>query len=275
MLHVISGALLFPLVSSSSTFYVSSSKGSDSNVGSSTSPWKTLEHAVQGVAPGDSLLLRLGDSWQLAEPLVLTGWGSGVNNASRPPAVLQPYDDGQDNMSTPRPWISRITGNGVGPVVYCADCIGLSISGLEVSGGEQGVLFGYSIPSSNNGGVTVTSCYFHDVRGVRSGGNPMAWGSGIGFNTTARTDVFAVNINISGNVFNSSDVAYQNCITAQTHGACLWPDGGPGGGYVNLDGVVWMNNFVNHVSFNAAIPPYSPLVWARLKSLCFLSCPGR
>ena len=217
-------------------FYVSSSKGSDASSGTSpSSAWKTLPHAVAGVPKGGSLLLRMGDSWGLSEPITLSAWGSGVSDGSIEPAVLGAYTDGQDPATTARP---SVVGAGVGPVLYCADCVGFVVDGVEVSGGEQGILFSYSAAAAGWGGVTVTNSFIHDIRGVRSGGNPMAWGSGIGFNTTASTgawgcgglsqvdlsavlfgsglaDVYASNVSITGNIFNASDVAYQNCITAQ------------------------------------------------------------
>lgn len=170
------------------TYYVSSSCGSDTNPGTSpASAWKTLHFAAVTVPAGGSLLLRMGDSWELDAPLVLDSWGSGTPNGSRLAAILGAYADDQDPSTTARPAVGRVEGAGVGPVIYCADCAGLVVDGLEVYGGEQGVLFGYGAPSPAWGGVTVSHCFFHDVRGVRSGGNPMAWGSGIGFNTTERT----------------------------------------------------------------------------------------
>jgi parallel beta-helix repeat protein len=41
------------------TFYVATS-GADSNNGSSTRPWRTLQHAVESIVPGDTILVRSG-----------------------------------------------------------------------------------------------------------------------------------------------------------------------------------------------------------------------
>ena len=235
-------------------YFVSSSKGADSNSGeSAAAPWQSLTRALQGVAPGDSLYLRAGDIWNVSAPLVLTRWGSGVRDGSLPDTVLGLYLDGQSDPNTPRPWVRRAAG-GAGPVLICVDCAGLAVRGLEVSGGEQGLLFSYSEPSPFWGAITVSDCFIHDIRGLAGGGDPDRWGTALGFNllnSSARTDVVATNISILGNIFNASDVAYQNCITAQTHGFCVWPNGGVGG-YVNLDGVVFSGNLVNHVAYNAA-----------------------
>ena len=142
---------------------------------------------MAGVPVGGSLLLRQGDSWELTAPLTLSAWGSGVPDESTPSAVFGSYPDGQNSSVTGRPSISRVLGSPVGPILYCVDCAGLVIKELEVSGGEQGLLFGYSSPSTKWGGITITDCFVHDIRGVRSGGDPKAWGSAIGFNTSERT----------------------------------------------------------------------------------------
>lgn len=236
-------------VASARTFYVSSSKGSDANAGTSpASPLETLPFAVSGAAIGDAILLRMSDVFSLDAPLVVTGLGGGT--------LIGAYADGQPAASTPRPWIMRVGAPAAGPVVQFVDCrAGITVSGLEISGGEQGLLFTYSAPGAAWGGVSVTDNYLHDIRGLHGGGNPNGWGSCIGFNSPApRTDIFASNVTIAHNLFNGSDVAYQNCITAQTHGGCVWPAGGSGsaGGYINLDGVSFTANLANHIFYNSA-----------------------
>ena len=96
------------------------------------------------------------------------------------------------------------------------------------------------------GSMRLADCFLHDIRGTRPGGDPTGWGSCVGLNASARADVVAWNVSVVGNVFNSSDVAYQNCITAQTHGGCVWP-GAQAGGFVNTDGVLFASNLVKHV----------------------------
>ena len=245
---------------SSTTHFVSSSRGDDGNDGASpATAWRTLPRALTGLARGDSLLLRQGDVFDLAAaPLQLVSFGSGANDGGMtPPALLGAYADGQPADSTPRPWLRRGTGAApaAGAVVQCVDCVGVAIVGLELSGAEQGVLFSFSAPASPAGpawgAVAVEDCFIHDIRGTRPGSDPTAWGSGVGLNTTARSDVEAVNISVSRNVFNDSDTAYQNCITAQTHGGCVWP-GAEAGGYVTTDGVLFARNLVNHVWYNSA-----------------------
>jgi parallel beta-helix repeat protein len=55
------GCLLALLVSAcpAATYYVGTT-GSDNNPGTSASPWATLQHAVDGIAPGDTILVASG-----------------------------------------------------------------------------------------------------------------------------------------------------------------------------------------------------------------------
>jgi hypothetical protein len=61
------------------TYYVSSSQGSDANSGtSSTAPWATIGHVnAQTFNPGDSVLFRRGDEWN--ESLVAPSSGTSGN----------------------------------------------------------------------------------------------------------------------------------------------------------------------------------------------------
>jgi hypothetical protein len=66
-------------VASGTTYYVSSSLGNDTNVGTSTaSPWKTMAKVNgQTFVAGDSILLKRGDVWN--ESLVPPGSGAAGN----------------------------------------------------------------------------------------------------------------------------------------------------------------------------------------------------
>jgi len=74
--------LLWCFAASATTYYVSSTSGSDANSGtSSASPWQTLAKVnAQTLAPGDSVLLRRGDSWN--ESLIPSSSGTSANKIS-------------------------------------------------------------------------------------------------------------------------------------------------------------------------------------------------
>jgi len=80
------------VVTTSTTYYVSSSSGSDANAGTQTAPWRTLAKVYNSRSlfkPGDSILLKRGDTWYeifnilshagaLGTPITYGAYGSGV-----------------------------------------------------------------------------------------------------------------------------------------------------------------------------------------------------
>jgi hypothetical protein len=74
---------------SATTYYVSSSSGSDANSGTaSTSAWQTIAHVnAQTFQPGDSILFRRGDVWN--ESLVPPSSGASGN-----PIAFDAYGSG-------------------------------------------------------------------------------------------------------------------------------------------------------------------------------------
>ena len=74
------------------TYYVSSSSGSDANPGTQTAPWQTLAKVANSASlfkPGDSILLKRGDTWREAfniqnqagasgAPITYGAYGSGA-----------------------------------------------------------------------------------------------------------------------------------------------------------------------------------------------------
>jgi len=72
-------SLLLCGAASATTYYVSSSQGSDANSGtSSTAPWATIAHVnAQTFQPGDAILFRRGDVWN--ESLAVPSSGTAGN----------------------------------------------------------------------------------------------------------------------------------------------------------------------------------------------------
>ena len=97
MLHVVSryGAVLFLMLAASTTqaatYYVAPN-GSDGNPGSLSRPWKTLQHAADRVAAGDTINVRAGNyaggnfetSGTATRPIVLRGVSRRSAHRSRP-----------------------------------------------------------------------------------------------------------------------------------------------------------------------------------------------
>jgi hypothetical protein len=88
-LFVFSLALLFPLlfpgaIAQAATYYVAPS-GNDSNPGTQSAPWGTVQHAVKKLRPGDTLLLRGGTYWESDISL------DGVHGTADAPITIKNY----------------------------------------------------------------------------------------------------------------------------------------------------------------------------------------
>ncbi len=81
--------LVWSGLASATTYYVSSSTGSDANNGTGGStPWQTIAHVNgQTFSPGDSILFKRGDIWN--ESLATTSSGSSGN-----PITFDAYGSG-------------------------------------------------------------------------------------------------------------------------------------------------------------------------------------
>src|SRR5712692_8582161 len=51
--------LSWPFIGAAATFYVATT-GNDGNPGTATQPWATLQHAVETIAPGDTIQVQAG-----------------------------------------------------------------------------------------------------------------------------------------------------------------------------------------------------------------------
>src|SRR5713226_5873778 len=57
--RILFSLLSWPLAAFGATFYVATT-GNDANPGTQTQPWATLQHAVETIAPGDTILVQPG-----------------------------------------------------------------------------------------------------------------------------------------------------------------------------------------------------------------------
>jgi len=89
------------------TYYVSSSSGSDGNDGRSASrPLRTLDAAIAQLGANRRILLKRGDTWRVASGIWIGGPGPGIIGAYA-------NSDGSDDLSQTKPHIV-ITGGGSG-----------------------------------------------------------------------------------------------------------------------------------------------------------------
>jgi parallel beta-helix repeat protein len=141
---------------SAATYYVATT-GSDSNNGSSTAPWQTLQHAVETIAPGDVILVRTG-----------TYAGCRIRNSGTPaaPKTLARDVGAAVLINTPGPQNSHSSlieiENGSGSEV--TDWI---VDGLEVANSPH---HGIDIRITNR--ITIRNCNVHHSA-------PSATGTGI------------------------------------------------------------------------------------------------
>lgn len=193
------------------TYYISYSSGSDSNNGTSAStPWKTLAKAsTVTYNPGDSILLKCGDTWT-GDSLLPLGSGTPSN-----PILISSYGTGN------RPVISP----GIGVKTYgirLVDNDGYKITNLEICNCYGGIVT-FDNATYNHNYLDIENCYIHDITGKDTGfvctypvngsyvGTPtpdLLFGTGISIAGTCRTDEPTFNnITINNCTFNKCDTA--------------------------------------------------------------------
>jgi hypothetical protein len=141
---------LLSSLGSNTTYYVSSSKGNDSNTGlDSLHAWKTLTHAsAHTYVAGNWLLLRSGDTWT-GQVLNLQGSGTSLN-----PILLSSY--GNSNRPIIQP---KITDTAC---VYLKNIAGWQISNLDLSDARDGIRANYDEVYNSNY-LLIENCNIHDL----------------------------------------------------------------------------------------------------------------
>lgn len=209
---------------SASSFYVSSSLGSDSNDGSQAFPWRSLARAFRSpLAPGDAILLRQGDTWELAATLNATG----VQGAASAPIAFSAYADA--TSSEDRPVVARSTGGDESGILFnFHNGRGLNISGIEFVGAEVGLGFTFDAlasppPSRGYANYTIEDCVFRAQTGAHYNASTGSWwGSAIAFAREGTVGVTASSIRIAHCIFTECDQAYTNNLPTPTFPDNLW-----------------------------------------------------
>ena len=131
------------------TFHVSQSGGNDNWDGSAARPWKTLKRASIPCLPGDSILLKRGDTWN--EELAPTGEGT-----ENDPITIGAYGKG------PKPVIDRGDYRQDLNGIRLSDQGGFLIQGLEFSRCMTGIYADYSDNCPAKRFIRIEDCYFRD-----------------------------------------------------------------------------------------------------------------
>ncbi len=143
--------LLTISIFSQTTYYVSSSDGSDSNSGkSSSSPWKNLSKLNSSkFYPGDKILLKKGDTW-------IGQWSLNYSGTSSNPILIGSYGSGATPILSGNKslmYLIRLYND-----VHDVTIEGLFFKDCDPDGpnGTAGLIYG----SSNNKNITIKNCIF-------------------------------------------------------------------------------------------------------------------
>jgi hypothetical protein len=245
------------------TFYVSSSNpaASDANPGTDPSaPWRTLARAAQvapGLVGGSQILLRTGDVFDINSVWYMRGLNGTLAN----PVVLSSFDDrGSGVRVAERPLIRRNASiPAPGPTITIDASQGVSVRGLEIAGGEMGVVFtvhagagageGTHAAEVYYDGFEVRDCFFRGIRGLAVNTSTATWwGHAIALAADAPTGVNLTSVRIANNIVNDSDAFYDNRLLI------------PGWNHVWVDGLDMVGNALTRVSFNSVFLDYSSRV---------------
>lgn len=144
------------LPAEAATYYVSQSTGNDSWSGTSaeakgeTGPWKTLAKASKAYEPGDTILLKCGDTWD--EELRPQGEGTPEK-----PITIGAYGEGK------KPVIDRQDFNKDFTGIRLSNQGGFKIVGIEFNRCMTGIYADFAKGCPTKKYLWIEDCYFHDA----------------------------------------------------------------------------------------------------------------
>lgn len=151
----------FPGAAHSATYYVSVS-GNDSSAGTSSAPWRTIQHAVYTVSPGDTVMINDGTYSESVKLDEMQKGSSTVTlqaiNARK--VILSPggsngfYDDYAPLQNIKFVGL-KINSGRVG-MQFSVGGNGIEINNCEITGFIEGI----RIPQGQN--IHILDCYVHD-----------------------------------------------------------------------------------------------------------------
>ena len=141
----ISACLILSTTASGGTFYVSPS-GMDSNPGAQSQPWLTLQHAVDAIQPGDTILVESG-----------TYVGCRIGNSGQPGAVCTLKADIGAQVLVNAPGPANKHGSNIEIENFDATVQYWVIDGFESANSPK-----YGIDIRVTDFITVQNCSVHD-----------------------------------------------------------------------------------------------------------------
>ncbi len=153
---VAAACLILGVTADAATYYVSQSWGNDSWTGLAATPsgkagpWKTLKRASIKYAPGDSILLKCGDTWNEE----FRPKGSGT---PRKPIFIGSYGEGKKPVIDREDDKKDLTG------IRLDDQGGFKIVGLEFNRCMTGIYAEYTDGCPTKKFIWIEDCYFHDA----------------------------------------------------------------------------------------------------------------
>ena len=235
--------LALPLAAAAETYYVAPPPaGHDANPGSEAAPWATLQHAVDAVVPGDTVLVRSGEyagahmttSGSADARIVLAAFPGEqpVVNANNPVTPDGINLEGADHV-TVRGF--RVTGTGRAGI-RAVLCRHVHIQdNISDGNGRWGILTGFCDDLLIEGNTTSNNAVEHGIYVSNSGDRPVIRGNLVFGND-------ANGIHMNGDVFSGSD-AYDGVVDgvisqAVVEDNILFDNGSPNGGSaINGDGL--------------------------------------
>jgi hypothetical protein len=255
MLSVVSrlGAVLFLVITATATqaatYYVATN-GNDGNPGSMRRPWKTLQHAADRVAPGDTVEVRAGNyaggnferSGTAARPIVLQAYPGEVPSITSDNPVTP---DGINLEGASYMTVKGFTINGrTRAGIRAVTCQHVTIRDNAMDqNGSWGILTGFCDDLLIDHNVASRSVRQHGIYVSNSGDRPVirrntVWGNS------------ANGIHMNGDASEGGDGIISNALVEAN---IIYGNGATGGSGINMDGVqnsIVRNNLLydNHAS---------------------------
>ena len=213
------------------TFYVAPT-GSDAAVGSSASPWRTLQKAANTVQAGDLVIVRVGayagfDLWTsgtAADPIVFSAEPGAVVNAPNPRTSDGINLEGASYVVIEGFAVNGLPRAGIRAVLNQHVTIRNNTADLN---GRWGIFTGFSDDLLIEHNVTSRSQLEHGIYVSNSGDRPVirgnvSWGN------------YANGIHMNGDVSQGGDGVISNALVERN---VIYENGRGGGSGINCDGV--------------------------------------